>query len=125
MRRERTVQKRRKAARRRLRVRKTIHGTALSPRLSVFRSARHMYAQLLDDDTGRALATVSSMSAEFRAKKLDRTGNIEAAREVGQLVAEKAKALGVKKVLFDRGSHVYHGRVKALAEGAREGGLLF
>jgi len=125
MRRDKNLDKVRKATRRKLRVRKAIQGTADCPRLSVFRSARHIYAQLLDDDSGRAIAAASSESPEFRAENIDHTGNKEAAHEVGKLMAEKAKALGVSKVLFDRGSYLYHGRVRALAEGARKGGLKF
>ena len=125
MRRDKNVDKARKATRRKLRVRKTINGTAGCPRLTVFRSARHIYAQLLDDATGATVAAASSDSPEVRAKKLEHTGNKEAANEVGKVLAEKAKALGVSKVLFDRGSYLYHGRVRALAEGAREGGLDF
>ncbi len=125
MKRDKNVLKGRKAKRRKLRVRKKVYGTATCPRLAVFRSGRHIYAQLIDDDTGRSLTAVSSLSPEFRAKNLDRTGNLDAAYEVGRLVAEKAKALSIRQVRFDRRSYVFHGRVKALAAGAREGGLRF
>ena len=125
MRRDKNVDKARKATRRKLRVRKNINGTADCPRLSVFRSARHIYAQLLDDDIGGSIAAASSKSAEFRDKGSNGTGNKAAAHEVGELLAEKAKALGISKVLFDRGPYLYHGRVRALAEGARKGGLNF
>jgi len=125
MRRDKNVVKVRKATRRKLRVRKAVQGTADCPRLSVFRSARHIYVQLIDDDSGGAIAMVSSESPVFRAKNIEHTGNREAAREVGKLMAEKAVALGISKVLFDRGPYLYHGRVRALAEGARKGGLDF
>ena len=125
MRRDKNVDKARKATRRKLRVRKAINGTADCPRLSVFRSARHIYTQLLDDDAGRSIAAASSESPEMCAKNMASMGNRKAAYEVGELLAEKAKALGVSKVLFDRGAYLYHGRVRALAEGARKGGLDF
>ncbi|WP_038036398.1 50S ribosomal protein L18 [Thermopetrobacter sp. TC1] len=94
------------------------------PRLSVFRSHKYIYAQVIDDKKGHTLAAASSNEPEMR-KKLKSTGNVEAAFEVGKLIAERAKKAGVDKVVFDRGGYLYHGRVKALAEGAREGGLDF
>jgi len=106
-----------------MRVRKSVRGSAVRPRLTVHRSSRHIYAQLIDDDTGRAITAVSSRSKEFQSAGLTYGGNIEAAREVGRLVAEKAKVLGISQVVFDRGPFLYHGRVKALADGARKGGL--
>ena len=109
---------------RHLRVRRRIRGTAARPRLSVFRSLKHVYAQLIDDDAGRSLVAVSSLSPECRAK-LQSGGNVAAAKVVGELVAQKAKALGVERVVFDRGGYQFHGRVKALAEAARAGGLIF
>jgi large subunit ribosomal protein L18 len=93
-------------------------------RLSVFRSSKHIYAQVIDDAAGRTLATASSIEADMR-KDLKTGADKDAATAVGKLVAERALAAGVKEVVFDRGSYLYHGRVKALAEAAREGGLAF
>ena len=105
--------------RRHRRVRGKISGTASCPRLDVFRSNAHIYAQVIDDVAGVTLASASSMEKEFEG-----AGNkIEAAKKVGLAVAKAAKAKGIDKVVFDRGGYLYHGRVKALAEGAREGGL--
>ena len=106
--------------RRHRRVRGKISGTAERPRLDVFRSSKHIYAQLIDDATGTTLAAASSMDKGFDGFG----GNAEAASKVGKAIAEKALAKGIKTVVFDRGGFVYHGRVKALAEGAREGGLV-
>lgn len=105
--------------RRHRRVRGKISGTAQCPRLGVFRSSKHIYAQLIDDVAGVTLVCASSMDKGFTGFG----GNTEAANKVGKAIAEKAKAKGITKVVFDRGGFVYHGRVKALAEGAREGGL--
>lgn len=109
-------------ARRHLRVRKKVTGTAARPRLVVTRSARHVVAQVIDDSVGRTLASASTMEADLRTLEADKTAR---ARKVGQLVAERARAAGVDAVVFDRGGNTYHGRVAALAEGAREGGLQF
>lgn len=109
---------------RHLRIRQQVRGTAARPRLSVFRSLKHVYAQLIDDETGRTLVAVSSLSPEFKPR-LANGGNVVAARLVGELVAEKARAVGIERVVFDRGGYQYHGRVKALAEAARAGGLKF
>jgi large subunit ribosomal protein L18 len=109
---------------RHLRIRQQVRGTAARPRLSVFRSLKHVYAQLIDDETGRTLVAVSSLSPEFKPR-LANGGNVAAARLVGELVAEKARAAGIERVVFDRGGYQYHGRVKALAEAARAGGLKF
>ena len=98
-----------------------ISGTAERPRLDVFRSAKHIYAQVIDDVSGKTLAAAGSNEKDFGIYG----GNIEAAKKVGQLVAERAKAKGIENVVFDRGGYVYHGRVQALAEAAREGGLKF
>jgi large subunit ribosomal protein L18 len=106
--------------RRRRRVRAKIRGTAERPRLSVFRSNRGMFAQLIDDDAARTVASVSWTEADLR--KLD---PLEQAKKAGQLIAARAREAGVEACLFDRGGYQYHGRVKALAEGAREGGLKF
>lgn len=106
-----------------LRTRRKVLGTAERPRLCVFRSLKHVYAQLVDDAAHRTLTTVSSLKVE--GKKLPNGGNVSAAREVGLAVAAKAKALGVTRVVFDRNGNIYTGRIKALAEAAREGGLEF
>lgn len=108
--------------RRHVRVRKKVSGTAERPRLVVTRSARHMVAQVVDDTVGRTLASASTMEVDLRGATVDKTAK---ARKVGQLVAERAKTAGVQAVVFDRGGNRYHGRVAALAEGAREGGLDF
>ena len=107
--------------RRHARVRKTVAGTAAAPRLNVYRSLNHIYAQIIDDVNGVTLAAASSVEKDFEGA----TGNKEAARKVGKLVAERAKAKGIDTVVFDRGGYIYHGRVAELAEGAREGGLEF
>ena len=96
----------------------------IRPRLSIFRSGKQIYAQVIDDIKGVTLASASTLDRELK-EKLKSGANKEAATEVGKLVAERAKKAGVEKVVFDRGRYVYHGRVKALAEGAREGGLQF
>ncbi len=103
------------------RVRGKISGTPECPRLNVFRSETNIYAQIIDDVAGKTLVAASSLDKAFKGSG----ANIEGAKKVGQLVAEKAKAAGITTVVFDRGGYVYHGRVKALAEGAREGGLQF
>ena len=103
------------------RVRGKISGTPERPRLNVFRSETNIYAQVIDDVNGVTLVSASSLEKEFDGKG----GNVEAARKVGQMVAERAKAKGIENVVFDRGGYLYHGRVQALAEGAREGGLKF
>jgi large subunit ribosomal protein L18 len=108
--------------RRHVRVRKNVSGVASRPRLAVFRSARHIYAQVVDDTSGRTLASASTLDASLRSgtgAKKDR------AKQVGALIAERAKAAGVTKVAFDRGGYAYHGRIAALADAAREGGLEF
>jgi large subunit ribosomal protein L18 len=108
-------------ARRHGRVRKKIHGTPQRPRLAVFRSNRHIVAQVIDDTTGRTLAAASSLEAGVRSS--GGTGNVAAATRVGELVAERAKAAGIEKVVFDRGGFLYHGRVAAVADAARAAGL--
>ena len=105
--------------RRHRRVRGKISGTAERPRLAVFRSSKHIYAQIIDDVAGVTLASASSMDKDFEGFG----GNIEAATKLGNAIAKKALEKGINTVVFDRGGFVYHGRVKALAEGAREGGL--
>jgi large subunit ribosomal protein L18 len=108
--------------RRHARLRKKVHGSAARPRLSVFRSNRHIVAQVIDDDAGRTLAAASTVEPALRGGK---TGNSEAAAAVGRLVAERAREAGVVTVIFDRGGARFHGRVAALAEAAREAGLEF
>ncbi|WP_127571678.1 50S ribosomal protein L18 [Georgenia faecalis] len=107
-------------ARRHLRVRKKVSGTALRPRLVVTRSSRHMVAQLVDDTSGRTLVSASTLEADLRAND---GSKVDKARVVGELVAERAKAAGIELAVFDRGGNKYHGRVAAVADGAREGGL--
>ncbi len=99
-----------------------MRGTADQPRLAIFRSTKHIYAQVIDDIAGRTLAAASSREADFKGSY---AGNVEAAKKIGALVASRAKDAGVETVVFDRGGHRYHGRVKALADAAREGGLKF
>jgi large subunit ribosomal protein L18 len=110
--------------RRKWSTRHTLFGTAERPRLSVFRSDKHISVQVIDDHTGRTLVAAASTSADVRGD-LKNGGNIEAAKRVGKTIAERAKAAGILKVAFDRGGRRYHGRVKALADAAREGGLQF
>lgn len=107
-----------------LRIRKNIQGTAECPRLAVYRSLKNMYAQLIDDDKGVTLVTASTLEAPLKGE-LGYAGNIDAAYKVGQLLAQKALQKGIKEVIFDRGGCIYHGRVKAVAEGARAAGLEF
>jgi large subunit ribosomal protein L18 len=106
------------------RVRKKVTGTTQRPRLAVYRSEHHIYAQVIDDSAGRTLAAASSLDKGLKSE-LPYGGNVGAAKRVGQLVAERAKEAGIQHVVFDRGGFKYHGRVAALAEGAREGGLEF
>jgi len=107
-------------ARRHLRVRKKVTGSAARPRLVVNRSAKHMFAQIVDDTVGRTLAAASTLDASIRTAEGDKTAK---ARQVGELLAQRAKDAGIEAVVFDRGGYRYHGRVAALADGAREGGL--
>ncbi|WP_026534033.1 50S ribosomal protein L18 [Arthrobacter sp. H14] len=106
--------------RRHLRVRKRITGSAVRPRLVVNRSARHVFVQVVDDSQGKTVASASTMEADLRAFDGDKTAK---SKRVGELVAERAKAAGIESVVFDRGGNKYHGRVAAIADGAREGGL--
>lgn len=108
--------------RRHTRVRKKVHGTAARPRLVVTRSTRHLFVQVVDDTAGTTLASASTMEADLRAFDGDKSAK---AKKVGELVAERAKSAGIDTVVFDRGGNKYHGRVAALADGAREGGLAF
>lgn len=107
---------------RHLRVRKSVLGTEARPRLNVFRSARHIYAQIIDDTTGHTLVSASTLSPELKGVS---AGGVEAAKAVGKLVAEKALHKGLEKIVFDRGGYLYHGRVAALADAARAAGLEF
>ncbi|HAW70368.1 MAG TPA: 50S ribosomal protein L18 [Firmicutes bacterium] len=117
----------RKASRRKrhLRIRKKVFGTAERPRLAVFRSINHIYAQIIDDQKGTTLATASTLDGDIKGKVGGHGGNIAAAKEVGSAIAKRAQEQGIKSVIFDRGGHIYHGRVSALAEAAREAGLEF
>lgn len=110
---------------RKKRVRKKISGTPETPRMTVFRSSRHIYAQIIDDISAKTLVDASSLSKEIRAKKEISGGNIEGASAIGKAIAEKALNKGIKKVVFDRNGFLYHGRIKAFADGAREQGLEF
>ncbi|MBM3287516.1 MAG: 50S ribosomal protein L18 [Candidatus Eisenbacteria bacterium] len=106
------------------RIRKDLRGNAEVPRLCVFRSAKHIYAQVIDDEAGSSLCGASSLSKEL-AGELGGLGKIEKSKRVGALIARLAREKGIDRVAFDRGGYLYHGRVRALAEGAREGGLKF
>jgi large subunit ribosomal protein L18 len=116
--------KKRTRMNRRKRIRSKVHGTAERPRLSVFRSTRHIYAQIINDDVGTVITSASTMEAQLRGS-VKSGGNVDAAREVGKLLAERAATKNVETVSFDRGGFKYHGRVKALAEAVRDGGLKF
>jgi large subunit ribosomal protein L18 len=105
-------------------IRRKVRGNEMRPRLNVFRSSKHIYAQIINDDTGKTLITVSSLSPKVK-EKIKTGGNIDAAKIVGEEIANSALALGIKKVVFDRGGYIFHGRVKALAESARGKGLEF
>ncbi|MBN2376106.1 MAG: 50S ribosomal protein L18 [Sedimentisphaerales bacterium] len=113
-----------KSIRRKRRVRKSVYGDPDRPRLAVFRSLRHMYAQIIDDDNGATLVSASTLDKALESKG-NPAGNIAAAAQVGELLARKALAVGIHQVRFDRKGYKYHGRVKALAEGARKEGLVF
>jgi large subunit ribosomal protein L18 len=116
------LQKVQSRRRRHQRVRKHVRGTLTRPRLAVFRSSRHVYAQVIDDVQGRTLVAASTMETDVRSSV---TANVEAANAVGQRVGERAKAAGITQVVFDRGGFRYHGRVAAVADGARQSGLEF
>ncbi len=121
---EKTKRKQMSHLRRRRRIRRKISGTGQRPRLSVSRSLKHIYAQIIDDENGKTLAHASSLSPEIK-ENVAEGGKIKIAQSVGQLIAEKAKEHQIEGVIFDRGGHLYHGRIKALAEAAREEGLKF
>ncbi|MDA8163249.1 MAG: 50S ribosomal protein L18 [Desulfobacteraceae bacterium] len=110
---------------RKKRIRKHLVGVANRPRLSVFRSARHIYAQIIDDDLGVTLVNVSTLDKEFKEKSIGGGDKKQTAAHVGAMIAMRAKAAGISKVAFDRNGYLYHGRVRALAEAARENGLVF
>ncbi|MEW5783718.1 MAG: 50S ribosomal protein L18 [Bacillota bacterium] len=110
--------------RRHRRVRSKISGTPERPRLNVFRSSKHIYAQVIDDQAGHTLAAASSLDPQLRSD-LPTGGNLEAAKKVGELLAQRALDQGIKEVVFDRGGYLYHGRIKALADAARDKGLIF
>ncbi len=114
----------RQRKRRRFRVRKSLSGTAERPRLTIKRTHKHLYCQLVDDVAGKTLASASTMDKELRAQ-MKNGGNKDAAIAIGKAVAEKASAVGVKSICFDRGQYKYHGRVAALADAVREGGISF
>ncbi len=118
------AQKKNARLKRKIRVRKKIQGFPACPRLNVFKSTKHIYAQVIDDTTGTTLASASTVMQDIKAG-LKYTGNLEAAKKVGAAIASKAKERGIQKVVFDRSGFLYHGRVKALAEAARENGLSF
>ena len=119
-----TKDRRQPRDKRHLRLRRWVRGSAQRPRLAVFRSLGHIYAQLVDDDAGRTVLAVDSRSKAFLGQHKT-GGNVAAAKAVGTLLAEKAKAAGIQSIVFDRGGYKYHGRVKALADAARAGGLTF
>lgn len=104
------------------RIRKKVYGTSDKPRLCVFRSLKHIYAQVIDDERGHTLVSASTLDKELKPLQLS-TGSVAAAKAVGELVARRALEQGIKEVVFDRGGHAYHGKVKALADAAREAGL--
>jgi large subunit ribosomal protein L18 len=104
------------------RIRRKVRGTSEHPRLAVYRSLHHIYAQLIDDEHGQTLVSASTTEKDLRGKT---GGNVEAATRVGKEIARRAMARGINRVVFDRGGYLYHGRIKALADGAREGGLNF
>ena len=106
------------------RIRNKVSGTALRPRLAVFRSNKHIYAQVIDDIAGNTLVAASTMEAEI-ASKVEHTSTVEAAKAVGEAIAKKAMDKGTREVVFDRGGYIYHGKIQALAEAAREAGLQF
>lgn len=113
-----------KRIKRHLRIRKKVKGTPQKPRLAVFRSEKHIYAQIIDDTKGHTLVSASTLDKELR-QRLSKTYKVEAAKEVGRLIAQRALSLGIRTVVFDRGGFKYHGRIKALADAAREAGLKF
>lgn len=120
---KRVKRKRHRRKRAHLRVRRRIQGTSERPRLAVFKSLRHVYAQVIDDLEGRTLAAASSLDPAVKGLVKSDGSNVDTAKAVGKTIAERAKAQGIASVVFDRGGYIYHGKVKALADAAREGGL--
>ena len=120
-----TQEKSRRRQRAHRRIRSTVSGTAARPRLAVYKSSRYVYAQVIDDAAGRTLVQASSAEADLRAKVEGGHDSKKAARLVGEILAERARKLGIERVVFDRGGYIYHGRVKELADGARANGLEF
>jgi large subunit ribosomal protein L18 len=118
------ISKNEKRKKRHLRMRKKVFGTSERPRLNVYRSLSNVYAQVIDDESGTTLVSASTLDKDIK-EKIQQRGNREAAKLVGQYVAQKALEKGIEKVIFDRSGYIYHGRVKELAEGAREAGLQF
>jgi large subunit ribosomal protein L18 len=118
-----SIKKKEPREKRHIRVRKKVRGTAERSRLNVFRSTKHIYAQVIDDASGKTIVSASSLDKELKGKV--KGGNVDSAKLVGQLVAKRAADKGIKTVVFDRGGYLYHGRIKALADSAREGGLKF
>ncbi len=110
--------------RRHVRVRRKVHGTAERPRLNVYRSLENIYAQVINDDAGHTICAVSTVSGDVRSD-LAALSKVDQAKAVGKTIAERARAQGIEEIVFDRGGFPYHGRIKALAEGSREGGLVF
>mgnify|MGYP000270521325 FL=1 len=110
---------------RRRSIRRQVRGTEGRPRLCVYRSNKHLYAQVISDESGRALAAVSTLSAELKESVKAKTATVSAAKEVGQLIAKKCQEQGIRTVVFDRNGFLFHGRIRAVAEGAREAGLQF
>ena len=111
-------------AKKHMKIRNRFSGTAERPRLAVFRSNNHMYAQIIDDTVGKTLAAASTLEKDVKAE-LEKTNNVDAAAYLGTVIAKRALEKGITEVVFDRGGYIYHGRVQALADGAREGGLKF
>lgn len=109
---------------RHLRIRKNLEGTSTRPRLNVYRSLQNIYAQVINDETGETIVSASTMDKELKSK-VKNSGNVEAAKAVGKLIAQRAIKKGIKQVVFDRGGYLYHGRIKGLADAAREAGLEF
>jgi large subunit ribosomal protein L18 len=122
---KRVRRKRYRRQRAHLRVRARVAGTAERPRLAVFKSLKHIYAQVIDDQAGRTLAQASTLDGDVKAQIEKPGSNVDAAKAVGAAVADRAKAQGIEAVVFDRGGYIYHGKVKALADAAREKGLRF
>ena len=122
---DRHLEKQKSRERRRRHIRKRISGTSERPRLTVCRSLKHIYAQIINDESGKALIAMSSLSPDISRKRGEFENKREVAREVGLLLAERAKNASISQVVFDRSGFLYHGRVKAVADGAREGGLKF